>query len=332
MFAHGPGDDIFVFLPLSLLQQRYWIYSALRFGHDVSVCTYEAAFAGLRQAQPTVVMGVPAFYQAARGQIEAQARRAAGGAAPADALRLAARQLLGERIRYLWTGSAPADIALLSFFDDVGMPIYEGYGTNETCIVAKNHPGACRVGSVGRVVPGKHVLLDEDGVVSVRCERPVSERYAYCAAGDSERVFVGDGLVRTGDIGFVDEDGFLYIGGRADDVIVLDSGAKIVVRPLEESLRSSPAIAECVVLCPSQTHLVAVVSPAAEPADTAAIAAQLACTNAAFGADRQIRKVVVARPFSVEDQLLTSQGKPHRKRILAAYRTQIIDSQKGIHA
>jgi len=332
MFEHGDGDDLFVFLPLSLLQQRYWIYSALRFGHDVTVSTYEAAFAALSRAQPTVVMGVPGFYETAKKHIEAQARRAGPGVSAEEAVRAAARALFGGRIRYLWSGSAPAGLEMLRFFTAAGLPIYEGYGLNESCIVSKNHPGASRQGSVGRVLPGKQVLLDADGVISVRSDHPVNWRYEYAAPGDSERMFGTDGVVRTGDIGHIDEDGFLYIRGRADDVIVLENGRKVIVRPIEEHLKASPAIEECVLYCPSQAYLVAVVSPAQEPADEAAIADQLTRTNDAFGRDEQIRKIVVARRFSVENDTLTSQFKPRRREIFQAYRSEINDSHGGIHA
>lgn len=320
MFGHRDGDNVFVFLPLSLLQQRYWIYSALRFGHDVTVSTYEAAFAALRRAAPTVVMGVPAFYETAKKHIESRARGAASG----EALRAAARGLFGDRIRYLWTGSAPARPSMLRFFTEAGLPIYEGYGMNETCIVSKNHPRAHREGSVGQVLPGKKVLFDVDGVITVHSEHPVNDRYEYAAAGESERVFGEGGTVRTGDLGYVDDDGFLFIRGRADDVIVLDNGKKIIVRPLEEYLKASPAIEECAVFCPTQTHLVAVVSPAVEPADTDAITARLASANAAFSRDEQIKDVVIASErFSIANGMLTSQFKPRRQRILQAYWTQI---------
>ena len=332
MFCHRDGDDLFVFLPLSVLQQRYWIYSALRFGHDVTVSTYEAAFPALSRAQPTVVMGVPAFYETAKKHIEAQARRA-GPAAGGAAVRAAATGLFGGRIRYLWTGSAPAAATTLRFFANVGLPIFEGYGLNETCIVSKNHPGACREGSVGRVLPGKQVLLDADGVISVRSDQPVSLRYEYAPPGTSQRVFGADGTVRTGDLGYLDADGFLYIRGRADDVIVLGNGRKIIVRPLEDHMKASAAIEECVLFCPTQTHLVAVVSPAREPADEAAITAQLAATNAAFGPDEQIRNAVVARGrFTVENGLLTSQFKPKRRQIFDTYRAEIYDNQGSTHA
>lgn len=322
MFAHGPGDNLFVFLPLSLLQQRYWIYSALRYGHDVTVCTNEAAFDTLRRVEPTVVMGVPAFYDVLRRRIESLA----AGSDP----HTAGRAVFGRRIRYLWTGSAPAAESTLRFYTNLGLPIYEGYGLNETCIVTKNHPGACRLGSVGRVVPGKQVLLDADGVISVRSEHPVNRRYEFAAPGESERVFGPDGLVRTGDIGHFDEDGFLYIRGRADDVIVLDNARKIMVRPIEEHLRRSPAIAEAVLFCPTRTRLVAVVSPAG-PADHEEIAAQVARTNAVFGPDEQIGRVVVApEPFSVDNGLLTGQFKPRRKLIAETFADRIHDPSGGV--
>jgi long-subunit acyl-CoA synthetase (AMP-forming) len=323
MFAHGATDNLFLFLPLSLLQQRYWIYSALCFGHDVTVSTYEAAFAAMRRAQPTVVMGVPGFYETAKKHIEARASRV-GGTPSADPVHAAACQLFGDRIRYLWTGSAPARRSMLDFFTEAGLPIYEGYGLNETCIVAKNHPGAHRAGSVGQVLPGKKVLLDADGVVSVHSDYPVNRRYEYAACGESKRVFGPDGTVRTGDLGYIDGDGFLFIRGRADDVIVLDNGKKVIVRPLEEYLKADPAIEECVVFCPRQTDLFAVVSPAAGPPDTEAIRARLAAANATFGRDEQIRDVIVAHDrFSIANGMLTSQFKPRRQRILQAYWDQL---------
>nr|WP_079039819.1 AMP-binding protein [Streptomyces prasinopilosus] len=318
MFAHGPGDHLLVFLPLSLLQQRYWIYSALCFGHDVTLTTYADVFPALRRARPTVVMGVPAFFQLARRGIEARGATA----------------VFGDRVRYLWTGSAPADPATLRFYADVGLPLFEGYGLNETCIVAKNHPGAHREGSVGRVVPGKEVLIDADGFISVRSDHPVNVAYAYAAPGESERVFSDDGVVRTGDLGHVDEDGFLFIRGRGDDVLVLGNGRKIDVRPLEEFLRESPAVEECVLCCPNRAALVAVVSPPpGRPVVEQTIARLLAAANARFGEEVRIKRAVVADPpFSIDNGLLTSQYKPRRNRILGLYDAEIHDGSTGVHA
>src|SRR5690606_21391390 len=247
---------------------------ALRWGHDVTITTYQSVFAVMPAVNPTVVMGVPAFFDTARRHIEARvADRLESGKAAAD--------LFGDRIRYLWTGPAPADPAMLRAIEEAGLPIFEGYGLNETCIATKNRPGAHRPGSVGRPLPGKTVLIDEEGVVCVRSDHPVNTAYTYAAEGESERMFKPGGVVRTGDLGRLDEDGFLYILGRADDVIVLDNGKKIIVRPIEARFRDTGAVTECVLCCPDQTGLVAVVSPPAGPVDPAVIAAALASVNAA---------------------------------------------------
>jgi long-subunit acyl-CoA synthetase (AMP-forming) len=328
MFRHGPGDDLFCFLPLVLQQQRFWIYSALCFGHDVTVSTYQAAFAALPRCQPTVIMGVPAFYDAAKTHIEAAAggRPGAPGASPHSA----ARQLFGSRVRYLWTGSAPASLSTLRFFRSCGLPIYEGYGLNEAGIVSKNHPGAWKEGSAGRLLPGMRVTFGPDGVISVHTDHPVTSRYEYAAPGESERVFPAPGLVRTSDIGHLDEEGFLFIRGRADDAIVLGNGRKFLVRPMEEYMKASPAVAECVVFCLAGEYLAAVVSPAGTPADEEAIAARLGDCNRAFGADEQISRLVIAAPpLSIADGLLTNQLKPRRRQIFEAYRRQLLARKEG---
>ncbi|MFE0704889.1 AMP-binding protein [Streptomyces sp. NPDC058872] len=325
VFEHKPGDDVLTFLPLSLLQQRYWLYSALYWGHDITITTYQSVFAVLPSVRPTVVMGVPAFFDTAKRHIEGSI---AAGAAPAEA----AAELFGDRVRYLWTGSAPADPATLRFYTEAGLAIYEGYGLNETCIATKNHPGAHREGSVGRALPGKEIVIDDEGVVCVRSDHPVNTAYTYAAPGDSERIFRPGGIVRTGDLGRLDEDGFLYILGRSDDVIVLDNAKKIIVRPIETRFRDTGAVAECVVYCPSQAGLVAVVSPHPGPVDTAAVGEALAAVNAASERDERIIRVIVAdEPFTVEGGLLTSQFKPIRKRIADRYRDRIDNPKAGIH-
>ncbi|WDV54285.1 AMP-binding protein [Streptomyces coeruleorubidus] len=326
LFDHRPGDDILTFLPLSLLQQRYWLYSALYWGHDITITTYQSVFAVMPTVRPTVVMGVPAFFDTAKRHLESSL---ADGVEPAKA----AAELFGDRIRYLWTGSAPADPTTLRFYNEAGLPIYEGYGLNETCITTKNHPGAHREGSVGRPLPGKEIVIDDEGVVCVRSDHPVNTAYTYAAPGDSERMFKPGGVVRTGDLGRLDEDGFLYILGRADDVIVLDNAKKIIVRPVETRFRDTGAVAECVLYCPSPAGLVAVVSPHPGPVDTTAIAQALATVNAASEPDERICRVIVAdEPFTVDNGLLTSQFKPIRKRIADRYRDRIDDPKAGIHA
>jgi len=263
--------------------------------------------------------------------MQRQIESRAAGRGEAD-LAEAARELFGDRIRYLWTGSAPANPGTLAFFTSCGLPIFEGYGMNETCIATKNAPGAVKLGSVGRPLRGKRVLIGEDGVVHIGSDHPVATRYEHAKPGDSERMFVDDGLVRTGDLGYLDQDGYLYLTGRADDVIVLGNGRKVVVRPIEEFMKRSPAIGECVLFCPNESRLVAVVSPATDPVDMAAIEEQLKLCNEAMTADEQIHRLVVADPpFSIDNGLLTSQHKPRRREIGRVYEGDIFSTGKGIH-
>lgn len=329
MFNHRNGDDLLIFLPLSLLQQRYWIYSALVHGHDVTVASFEFALEAALAVQPTVVMGVPGFFDAVRKRVEMATPPIDGDMARR---RDEIASLLGARIRYLWTGSAPAGPDMLAFFNDCGVSIFEGYGMNETCIVAKNHPGANRVGSVGKLLPNKRARIDENGVLIIGSDFPVNTRYAYCAPGDSERIFLPNGEVRTGDLARFDEDGYLYILGRADDIVVLGNGKNVYTRGLEDKVKAHSAVAECVVYGAGRPFLVAVISPAARLIDESAIFAHLRVVNDSLTADERIGKAVIARePFTVESGLLTSQYKPKRRDIYRVYQTEI-DQLYGVCA
>lgn len=344
LFHHGADDRILVFLPLSLLQQRYWVYSALYYGHDVVVVGHEFAVYAARQERPTVIMGVPAFFDALQQQIEARAVAAVAAAATAteaaaeaaaeaaneaanerdQALRRCAQDLVGGRVRYLWTGSAPAKLDMLRFFHDCGLPIYEGYGMNETCIVTKNAPAAFRLGSVGKPVRRKQLILDDRGVLIVRSQHPVNRRYLFCDREDAQALFRDNGDVVTGDLAYLDDDGYLYLRGRADDVIAMGNGKNVFTRPIEELATRSAAIEHCVVFGAGRPHLVAVISSAAGEVDRAAIAAHVAWVNAQIGEHERIGAFIVAKPaFSSDNGLLTSQGKPRRNQIQQAYDARI---------
>lgn len=322
LFDHGGGDGVLVFLPLSLLQQRYWIYSALAFGHDVVVSTYELAFLALAREQPSVVMGVPGFFETLRSNIEQRAADLTADDPSLDeagAQSAAARALLGSKIRYLWTGSAPAGPDVLEFFDACGMPIFEGYGMNETCIVTKNTPAAHRRGSVGRPLPEKRVTLDDNGVIIVHSDFPVNTAYLYAAPGESDRVFRPDGSVYTGDLGEIDDDGYLYIRGRVDDIVSLGNGRNILVRPIENRLKECRAILDCIV-ARSATGLEAIICVADAEAEGAAVAAHVARVNGQIPVEERIEAVVLLEErFTAANGLATSQLKPRRREIAARF-------------
>jgi long-chain acyl-CoA synthetase len=321
LFGHGNRDNILVFLRLALLQQRYWIYSALAFGHDVTVTTMDEVLPVAQATGPTVIMGVPGFFENVRTKIE----NAAGfNPRDIDARRETLQRRLGGRIRYLWTGSAPASRALLDFYNGCGVALFEGYGLNETCIVTKNCPGAFRIGSVGKLLPNKTVDFDADGIVIVGGDHPVNTHYSWCAPGDNEKMFLPDGRVKTHDIGYFDDDGYLYILGRVDDVITLNSGRNVLVRTLEERLREHPDVHECILYGTGKPFLTAIVSPAAPTVNETDLSRYIEEMNRTTLPEQHIRGLVIAAErFSIENGLLTSQFKPKRQDIHRLYAPQI---------
>lgn len=211
------------------------------------------------------------------------------------------------------------------------MAIYEGYGMNETCIVTKNAPGAHRRGSVGKPIDRKHVSIDEEGIVVVRSAFPVNTRYLFCAPGDSERIFQPDGSVRTGDLGRIDEDGFLYILGRADDIVVLTNGRNVLVRPIEEKIRTCPEVENCIVVGSGDGRLLAILCVPHGEAASDAIKRHIADLNDMSRPDERIgRFLIVEEPFSIENGLLTSQYKPKRRAILARFAAEITQTTRGV--
>jgi long-subunit acyl-CoA synthetase (AMP-forming) len=319
MFAHGDGDNILVFLPLWFLQQRFWIYSALVFKHDVALSNFDGAIEMAQAVSPTVLMGVPRFYD------DLKARILASGAERDGATRQEAIQAqLGGRVRYLWTGSAPATLATLEFFNDGGVPLYQGYGQNETCIVAKNHPGASRVGSAGKVLPDKTVRFDRDGVLIVANRHPVNTRYTWCSPGDNEKIWLATGEVKTYDLGHLDGDGFLYLHGRVDDVISPSMGPNVLVTTVEEKLCELDGIADCVLYGNAKRFICAIVCLSAPEVDLDELGRRVVAMNGSLREEQRIHAIVVApHRFSVDNGLLNSQFKPRRKDIHQRYAQEL---------
>jgi long-chain acyl-CoA synthetase len=319
MFAHGDGDNLMTFLGNWFLQQRYWIYSALVYGHDVTVARIDSALDLAQRAAPTVIMGVPGFYEGVKAGLEAKDLPE-----DRDKRRELIQAELGGRIRYLWTGSAPASRSVLEFFNDGGVPLYEGYGLNETCIVAKNHPGAFRLGSVGKVLPNKTVRFDRDGILIVGSRHPVNLGYTWCAPGINEKMFLPTGEVKTYDVAHLDEDGFLYIHGRVDDILTVGCGYNVLAPLVEEKIRQHPAVHDCVLYGNGRDFLCVVISPASPAPDPAALSRHLAEINTGQKAEARIHGIVIAaEPFSMENGMLTTQFKPRRRDIHQRYAEEL---------
>lgn len=317
MFGHGPGDNVLVFLPQNLLQQRYWVYSAFLFGHDISLIHVDRVDDVSRIAdmscrtKASVIMGVPAFYEGLMKQVLSDSRHSTAGSYGEHL-----REVLGPCIRYLWTGSAPISRKALDFFNDAGLPLCEGYGLNETCIVAKNYPGAMKIGSVGKVLPHKSVRFDPDGVIIVGASEPVNKAYTWCQPGDNEKLFRPNAEVYTNDVGYIDDEGYLYVLGRKDDILVLTSGFNILPGPIQSKLGAHSAIRHLLLFGHQRPYLTAVIDYDPERATQADIRAHIDAVNMTLLPEQRAGAVVFAEaPFSLEAGTLGNQGKPVRRVI-----------------
>jgi long-chain acyl-CoA synthetase len=144
------------------------------------------------------------------------------------------------------SGGAPLGLPLAEWYADVGIRICEGYGLTETSpVIAVNNPAAHRIGSVGKPLGNVQVRIAEDGEILVRGPS-VFEGY-WNKLEETRDAFV-DGWFKTGDIGKLDEDGFLYVTDRKKDLLKTSGGKFIAPQPIENSLKHNPMIAEAVVV------------------------------------------------------------------------------------
>ena len=148
------------------------------------------------------------------------------------------RGLFGGRLREAVTGAAPIAPEILEFFWGCGIPVMEGYGMTETATVATaSTPLEHRFGSVGRPLPGVEVKVAEDGELLIRGANIFR---GYHGNADASFGAVRDGWLHTGDIGRIDEDGYVYITGRKKDIIITSGGKNITPANLENDLQQSP--------------------------------------------------------------------------------------------
>jgi long-chain acyl-CoA synthetase len=149
-------------------------------------------------------------------------------------------------VEYAVSGGAALGERLGHFFRGVGITILEGYGLTETTAPATvNRPTAIRIGSVGRPIPGVTLRIAEDGEVLVR---GVNTLTGYWNNEAATKESLEDGWFHTGDLGALDEDGFLSITGRKKEILVTAAGKNVAPAPLEDRLRAHPLVSQCLVV------------------------------------------------------------------------------------
>ncbi|MBK7976567.1 MAG: AMP-binding protein [Deltaproteobacteria bacterium] len=175
------------------------------------------------------------------------------------------RARFGGRLEYVLSASAALSKEVAEFVDALGLRVYEGYGLTETSpMVTANTRDARRLGSVGKVIPGVRVAIDTSlgdapGQGEIVVYGPNVTQGYYRRPEENEKVLTADGGLRTGDLGYFDADGFLYVTGRIKEQYKLSNGKYVMPGPLEEELKLSPYIANVMLHGANRPYNVALV-------------------------------------------------------------------------
>jgi long-chain acyl-CoA synthetase len=162
-------------------------------------------------------------------------------------------------VQYSWSAAAPLGARLGHFFRGCGINVLEGYGLTETSPATNtNTPDAQKIGSVGRPIPGCTIRIAQDGEVLVRGHM-VFQGYWNNEAATKEMIDE-DGWLHTGDLGALDDDGFLSITGRKKDLIITSSGKNVAPAVLEDRLRAHWLISQCLVVGDAKPYVAALLA------------------------------------------------------------------------
>ncbi len=352
-----PGDVMLLYLPLAHNYGRLLHLSAAYIGFTIAFLPDPLRAAEeLRRVRPTLFPSVPRVYEkihtAVVGEFERQtgvrrrivdwalatgrrvsALRQAGAPVPASLAlryRLADRlvyskvkERLGGRLRVANAGGAPLSRDIAEFFHAIDILILEGYGLSEVTTAATvNRPHAFKFGTVGRPLPGVEIRIAEDGEILLRSNTVFA---GYYHDDEATRATLDDeGFVHTGDVGHLDDDGFLVITDRKKDLIVTAGGKNVAPQNLENELKAHAIVSQAIVVGDRRPYIAALVTVDPESADGladgdvhAAVQAAVDAVNAERSRFEQIKRfVVLPREFSLEEDEVTPTLKLRRKVIL----------------
>lgn len=342
-FAFRPDDAILAFLPLSTVQQRWMLYTAVHYGFNLHLTTPPRLFHALKDMRPTMIGAAPLLYETVESRYHALPRRQR---ALLDVLRAAVRRLpprlrthvgrrvfkpfhdaFGGRLRFALAGAAPIRMSTLQFFDSIGLPLYSAYGLTETGFLSWNMPGRDRMGSVGKEVYPGTLEIAPDGEILFHGSTSIAFGYLGVDEEEERRTFVAPGTVATGDIGRFDEDGYLYIVGRKKDIIITPGGFKVQPEDLERALEEVTEVSRAVVLGGESLPCITAVVSKREGADESAserIRREVHQINQRLPPPSRIGKVVITeQQFTMDSGLLNRNLKIDRRRVLARFQAEM---------
>ena len=282
------GQISMSFLPLSHVTARHLDYAMLNRGVTLAYCPFiEQLPQALLEVRPDIFVAVPRVYekmyaaveQKAKGSLpqkiyrwalsvgEAHRHEILTGKTPTSlSWKLANRLIfsklrdrLGGKAQIFVSGGAPLGKELAEWYANMGIRIHEGYGLTETSpVIAINTPLAHKLGTVGRLLANVEVKIAEDGEILVR--GPSVFRAYWNRPEETQNAFV-DGWFKTGDIGNLDEDGFLAVTDRKKDLLKTSGGKFIAPQPIENSLKLHTLVGTSVVLGDRRKFASVIISP-----------------------------------------------------------------------
>ncbi|MER6125088.1 AMP-dependent synthetase/ligase [Streptomyces sp. NPDC001795] len=385
VFHSKKGDEAatLLFLPLAHVFGRMVQVAAIRgrvkFGHQPQL-NAAALLPDLAAFRPTFFLAVPYIFEkvfnAARRKAEKEGRsgpfekavevavkyadaieaKAWGiGPGPSASLRMQhqffdkvvyakIRAAMGGRVRHAMSGGSAMDRRLGLFFAGAGVQIYEGYGlTESTAAATANPPERTRYGTVGQAIPGTTVHIADDGEIWLH-GRNVFQGYLNNPKATDEALH--DGWLATGDLGSLDEDGYLTITGRKKEILVTSGGKSVSPGLLEERVRDHPLVAQCIVVGNDRPYVAALVTldseavehwlqmrgkPQLAPAELVRdpdleteVRRAVVAANTLVSQAESIRTFrILAHQFTEEHGLLTPSLKLKRKAIENAYANEV---------
>ncbi|WP_207309532.1 AMP-dependent synthetase/ligase [Streptomyces kasugaensis] len=385
VFHSRPGDEAstLLFLPLAHVFGRMVQVAAVRgrvkLAHQPELAA-RALLPDLRSFRPSFILAVPYVFEkvfaVARRQAETDGKETAfdkavdiavryaealehkafgTGAGPGAALRMQhqlfdklvyskIREAMGGRVRHAMSGGSAMGRRLGLFFAGAGVTIYEGYGlTESTAAATANPPERTRFGTVGTPVPGTTVYIADDSEIWLHGAQIFR---GYHNDARSTGAVLSEGWFATGDLGSLDEDGYLTITGRKKEVLITSGGKTVSPVVLEERVRAHPLVAQCIVVGNDRPFIAALVTldpeavthwltvrgkPELPPSDLvrdpdleAEIRRAVIAANTLVSQAESIRTFrILAHQFSEESGLLTPSLKLRRRAIEAAYAAEV---------
>ncbi|HEY8185413.1 MAG TPA: long-chain fatty acid--CoA ligase [Pyrinomonadaceae bacterium] len=285
-------DTALSVLPLSHIFERTGFYIFCYSGVSVYyTASFDQVAENLREVRPTVMTAVPRLFEKVYhrivkkglsqkglkrrvfvrsvevGQRYAEAKHKGKFVGPALALQQGLadrlvfskwREGVGGRLRYFVSGGAPLSPALSYAFLAAGIPILQGYGATETCIVSANRPENNRVGSVGLPFAGIEVAIADDGEILLRGPNVMRGYYGH---PEETAAVLSDEWFATGDVGHLDKDGRLYITDRKKDLFKLSNGKYVAPQQIESLIKQSEFVSQVVVVGAGRKQPIALIVP-----------------------------------------------------------------------